>query len=267
MPMLKYAHYAFGAALSVSAVAAHAGDLAPEAADTMMDSCRGEYHRVCSYVVPGGGRATRCLLDHETELSPRCLKAVKTALAVEACFPDYQRYCQGVPNGRESMACLSAKLDVLNPSCRRIVAANEPYMRGQDGERSGYGGPVFGAPAQTPYGYGGGFAYGRGYYGAQPYQGQEGERGEEAPRYQPYGGYSYGAPQPGYDRYAYGAPPSQGGGYYGYGAQPQGGGGYSEGGEPRFQRYGERFPEGGYQDRGYNGAPQEPYGEGEERER
>jgi hypothetical protein len=250
--MFKNIPSLFAAALTLGMTAAHAGDLPPEAAGEFMDACRYDYHRICSYVVPGDGRASRCLLDHETDLAPRCLKAVKMAFAIEACLPDYDRYCRGVPRGPEALACLSSRLDILHPTCRRIVADNQRYMRYPDGDRYAYHTGPYGAPGVVPYGtppYGGNGhpPYGGAYQQPEPYASQE----SEAPRYQPYGGYPYAAPGQGYGRYA-------------EGPAPQGGGErYAEEEEPRFQPYGQRPLGGGYDGRGY-GGPSEPYGGSEE---
>jgi hypothetical protein len=250
--MFKYAHFVFGAALTIGAAAANAGDLPSDAAEAFMDACRPDYHRLCAYVVPGEGRAARCLLDRETELSPRCLRAVKLAFAIEACLPDYDRYCRGVPRGPQAVACLSSRLDILHPECRRVVAANEPYLREPEGGRFAYRSGPYNAPGEAPYGYEGRAPYGGAYREPEPYEQRDREAAGEGPRYQPYGADPYSAPSQGYDRYA-------------YGPGPQNGERYAGDGEPRFQRYGERYPSSGYDEPSYQGAPQGPYA-GEERE-
>jgi hypothetical protein len=117
-----------GAGLVLGATAASAGGLPPEVLDDVMRTCRPDYHRVCSEVVPGGGRVGRCLLDHERELAPQCLKAIKLAYAVESCMPDYRRFCPGVaPGGGQIVECLADRIEQLAPECARVVSANAPY--------------------------------------------------------------------------------------------------------------------------------------------
>src|SRR5208337_3041405 len=49
LPMLKIAQYILGAGLMIGASTASAGDLMPDSADGIMNSCRSDYHRMCSY--------------------------------------------------------------------------------------------------------------------------------------------------------------------------------------------------------------------------
>ena len=64
-------------------VAAHAQTQIPPRmrgeAMTLMQICRGDYDRVCSNVVPGGGRILACLQDHANQLSPGCAQAMPRA--------------------------------------------------------------------------------------------------------------------------------------------------------------------------------------------
>ncbi len=286
--MLKIAQYILGAALIFGPAAASAGDLVPDAADGIMNSCRPDYHRICSNVAPGNGRVARCLLDHQAEISPYCLQAIKIASAVEDCMPDYQRLCPGVAKGQQAFQCLADRIDMLMPACRRVVSANLPYM--QRGERYSYNGGYNGGPAPYaapapysspapyagpnpgPYAYQDGYArpsepqqpY-NGYAGrapqSQPYSGYA---GPGAPQGQSYNGYAYpGDPRTGpqYDGYAYrNEPPREP--YDGYAYQPNPGPGYSgryaEQGGPRFRSYDDNYS-GGYAGPGYGGAPRAPY--------
>lgn len=179
--MFKIAAYIISAWLLAGATVASAGDVPPEVADSMMRSCRADYHRICPDVVPGAGRASMCLLDHETELSPACLEAVKTAHAIEVCTPDYRRYCDGA-KGMQAMECLGGRMEALQPECRRIVAANAPYMNRQPG-RFAYGGPApYGRSSPGPYAY-------RDTYRGGPED--EDRYAEEGPPSAPYGTYPY----------------------------------------------------------------------------
>jgi hypothetical protein len=261
--MLKLVRSSAITGLMLSATAALAGDLPPGVADNVMTSCRPDLHRVCAYVVPGDGRATRCLLDHETQLSPVCLKAVKLAYATDACMPDYERYCQGVPKGPQVTQCLSQRMGVLRPACRRIVAGNDPYVNPNGGRFSynggGYGGggyntgpapyagpapytgpAPYGQPYPPPYGYGDRYAYGDRYSGGERYQDEQAYSGEGQPRQLPYGAYPYGGGPQGEDRYApNGQPGQQPYGAYPDRESPQDADRYADSGQERSQPYGE----------------------------
>ncbi|MCA6111669.1 cysteine rich repeat-containing protein [Bradyrhizobium sp. CNPSo 4026] len=41
-----------------------------------MQTCRGDYSRLCSNVSPGGGRIMACLQSHARELSSGCAQAL-----------------------------------------------------------------------------------------------------------------------------------------------------------------------------------------------
>ena len=197
--MLKIIKFALCAGMMTGATVAMAADLPAEVTNDVMQTCRSDYHRVCSEVLPGDGRIGRCLLDHEAELSPGCLKKVKFAYAVEVCMPDYQHYCAGMPPGAaRAVQCLAHRIGSLSPECERVVAANAPYFS-PEGPRYGdnrYGAPYSG-PAHEPY---------RGYPDAGPRDAQH-----DAYPPQPYGD----------DRYA-------GGGYSGYNVRPNGDGRYAD---------------------------------------
>ncbi len=287
--MLKIAQYILGAALIFGPAAASAGDLVPDAADGIMNSCRPDYHRICSNVAPGNGRVARCLLNHQAEISPYCQQAIKIASAVEDCMPDYQRLCPGVAKGQQAFQCLADRIDMLMPACRRVVSANAPYMRRD--ERYGYNGGYNANPApyaspapySSPAPYAGpnpgAYASQDGYARpSEPQQPYNGYAGPGAPQSQPYNGYAGpGAPQgQAYNGYAYPGDPRTGPQYDGYAYrneqprepydgyayQPNPGPGYTgryaEQGEPRFRSYDDNYS-GGYAGPGYGGAPRAPY--------
>ncbi len=152
--MFKFVKYLIGAGLIAgSTTVAAAGDLPPEILDSIMASCRPDYHRVCSFVVPGSGRVGRCLLDHETELAPPCLKSIKLAYAMEACMPDYHRFCNGVAaGGGQIVECLASRIEALAPECQRVVSANAPYAT-PGHERYSYNRGPYGGPTPNPEAY------------------------------------------------------------------------------------------------------------------
>jgi hypothetical protein len=50
---------------------------------SLMQVCRGDYDRLCSGVVPGGGRILACLHLHASQLSPGCAQAMPRAEALK----------------------------------------------------------------------------------------------------------------------------------------------------------------------------------------
>jgi hypothetical protein len=46
----------------------------------VQDACMGDYQKLCSTTVPGGGRIGKCLVAHKDQLTDGC----KTALLAEA---------------------------------------------------------------------------------------------------------------------------------------------------------------------------------------
>ena len=153
--MFKLAIYLLGAGLIAGSTTVAAGELPPEILDSAMTSCRADYQRVCAFVAPGEERA-RCLLDHEPELSPHCLRSLKFAYALEVCIPDYRRFCYGVPpGGGRILDCLASRVEALAPECQRVVDANAfsgGHGRAQFGSYRGpYGGPgPNGGPGMPP---------------------------------------------------------------------------------------------------------------------
>ncbi|MER8772439.1 cysteine rich repeat-containing protein [Mesorhizobium sp. M0028] len=41
------------------------------------EACQADYQKLCKGVLPGGGRAVKCLAGHMSELTPECKKVVK----------------------------------------------------------------------------------------------------------------------------------------------------------------------------------------------
>jgi hypothetical protein len=225
--MLRFVRYIVAAGLAAAATAASAAALPPEIIDGVMNACRPDLPRVCTNVAPGDKRAGRCLLDHERDLSPPCLRAVRFAYALEVCLPDYRQFCGGVPQGPQAVECLAARMGSLGEECKRAVSmstlrtARDDYPYGDSpyqGDRYGYSAPP--VPYSAPREDGAG-------YGAPP-----------SPRPEQYG---YNAPPRPYagptdDGYGYNPPPGRSEDGRGYGP-PQG---------PRDDRYGYEAPSGPY---------------------
>jgi len=53
---------------------------APAWSQSAQDACTGDYQKLCSATIPGGGRVAKCLVAHKDELTDGC----KTALRAEA---------------------------------------------------------------------------------------------------------------------------------------------------------------------------------------
>ena len=216
--MFKFVKYLLGAGLIAgSTTVAAAGDLPPEIIDSVMASCRPDYHNLCSFVVPGGGRVARCLLDHETELAPPCLKSIKLAYAMEACMPDYRRLCNGVqPGGGQIVECLASRMEALAPECQRVVSANLPYAT-PGHERYSYNRGPYGRPETNPEAY----RYEPRPSETAPYAGEGANRGQSYDDRYADRGYGRDSGQP----YGEGRYPDQGYNNPGY---PQSGPGYQQ---------------------------------------
>ena len=143
--MFKFVKSLLGAGLIAgSTTVAAAGDLPPEVLDSVMASCRPDYHRLCSFVVPGDGRVGRCLLDREMELAPSCLKSIKLAYAMEA-HARLSQVLQWRTAGRWTIVeCLASRIEALAPECQRVVSANAPYATPGHERYSSYHGPYSG---------------------------------------------------------------------------------------------------------------------------
>jgi hypothetical protein len=91
------------------------------------EACGGDVEKFCSNIKPGAGRVSRCLEEHESQLSPTCQakveadKAKVKALIIEfteACQSDVAQLCPGVaPGGGRLVKCLSKNDYALSPRC------------------------------------------------------------------------------------------------------------------------------------------------------
>jgi hypothetical protein len=57
-----------------------AGTTAQAQSASVQSACMGDYQKLCSGTLPGGGRVAKCLVAHKDELTDGC----KTALLAEA---------------------------------------------------------------------------------------------------------------------------------------------------------------------------------------
>ena len=85
--------------------------------------CDEDITRLCSGVQFGGGNVTKCLKDHEQELSTDCknhqlamIKRLKHG--PEVCQDDVERFCRQVrPENRRILRCLKQNQANLSPAC------------------------------------------------------------------------------------------------------------------------------------------------------
>jgi hypothetical protein len=68
------------AVVSIAAVAAMLGLVGAAQAQSVQDACMGDYQKLCTGTIPGGGRVAKCLVAHKDALTDGC----KTALQAEA---------------------------------------------------------------------------------------------------------------------------------------------------------------------------------------
>ena len=66
--------------LSIATAAAILGCVAAAQAQSVQDACMGDYQKLCTGTIPGGGRIAKCLVAHKDGLTDGC----KTALLAEA---------------------------------------------------------------------------------------------------------------------------------------------------------------------------------------
>jgi hypothetical protein len=110
-------------AVLITAISVANPTLAQVNREEVRSSCKSDYHRFCSGVLPGGGRIIACLNQHVPELDPACAKAVVVA---GKCIEDRNRLCPDVPTGKgELLACLTRHKQQLNPACAAVLRNKE----------------------------------------------------------------------------------------------------------------------------------------------
>jgi hypothetical protein len=109
--------------------------LATGIASGQQDVCGGDVEKFCANTKVGAGRVSRCLEEHETQLSTSCQAKVETdkqkakaliAEFSEACQADVAQLCPGVaPGGGRLLKCLTKNDYALSRSCLAEVTKVE----------------------------------------------------------------------------------------------------------------------------------------------
>jgi hypothetical protein len=87
-------------------------------------ACADDLAKFCKEVQPGGGRLSKCLKEHQKELSPTCRDTVAAAQkrwneAAESCHDDVLKFCKDVePGGGRIANCLREHQSGLSADCR-----------------------------------------------------------------------------------------------------------------------------------------------------
>lgn len=104
-------------------------------------ACGDDAIRLCGDVEPGQGRVARCLVEHESELTPDCKAWTdQTRAAIDeagdeirggmarlksihdACGADVEQFCADVPEGKgRRVKCLEDNASKLSDPCRAAV--------------------------------------------------------------------------------------------------------------------------------------------------
>jgi Cysteine rich repeat len=90
----------------------------------MGNACADDIAKFCKGVQHGGGRISKCLKDHERELSPTCKEAVaavqkRWSETAESCHDDVLKFCKDVePGGGRVANCLRDHQSELSADCR-----------------------------------------------------------------------------------------------------------------------------------------------------
>lgn len=87
--------------------------------------CADDTAKFCKDVKPGGGGLSKCLKEHENELSPECKASItesrkKAKEGREDCTVDIGKFCKNVQQGKgRIMKCLKEHQAELSPECKQ----------------------------------------------------------------------------------------------------------------------------------------------------
>jgi hypothetical protein len=90
-------------------------------------ACTDDVAKFCKDIRPGGGAITKCLEEHENDLSPACKEDIykvkqKIQDFKEACRGDVNKFCKDVRPGRgRILQCLKQNEAELSPECRAVM--------------------------------------------------------------------------------------------------------------------------------------------------
>ena len=94
------------------------------AAEDVLRPCQGDVQNFCADVKPGQGRMSKCLKEHEANLSQACKSHLKTMFAHmqearEACSEDAKKLCKDMSPGHgRIVACLKQHESELSDACK-----------------------------------------------------------------------------------------------------------------------------------------------------
>lgn len=137
-PMGRWTHALLAAAVMLAPTVAQAQFLERRPglaiAQTVLKVCDSDIARVCSGVVPGGGRIAQCLLRQPEQLSSDCRRFIGEFKSAQntlfACTADARRLCAGtMPGGGRVVACLNRQRDALSRDCARALDEAEQVGR------------------------------------------------------------------------------------------------------------------------------------------
>lgn len=94
------------------------------APDDALQPCHDDVQKFCAKVKPGRGRVSRCLQEHEADLSEACKTRLQemrehVTEAREACRDDAKRFCKDAGRGHgRIVACLKSHESELSEACK-----------------------------------------------------------------------------------------------------------------------------------------------------
>ena len=94
------------------------------APEDILKPCQEDVQKYCAKVKPGQGRMSKCLKEHDADLSQSCKTHLKTMFdhmleAREACSDDARKFCADAKRGHgRIVACLKSHENELSDSCK-----------------------------------------------------------------------------------------------------------------------------------------------------